>query len=82
MPQKPTPLKRIMLDEGRRQSWLASTIGKDQSEVSRIVNRGLVPDEEIRLAIASALGREPSELWPELHQKDAAPPADSERSAA
>jgi hypothetical protein len=72
MAQKPTPLKRIMLSEGRRQSWLAERIGQNQSEVSRIVNRGLVPDEEIRLAIAEALRRDPSELWPELHERAAA----------
>ena len=68
----PTPLKRIMLAEGRRQSWLAAEIGKDQSEVSRIVNRGLVPDEADRLAIAKALVRDPAELWPELHEEAAA----------
>lgn len=72
MKQKLTPLKRIMVAEGRRQSWLAAQIGKDQAEVSRIVNRGLVPDEQDRLAIAAALVRDPSELWPDLHSKAAA----------
>jgi hypothetical protein len=61
-----------MDSEGRRQSWLAREIGKDQAEVSRIANRGLVPDEDVRLAIAKALRRDPSELWPELHTKAAA----------
>lgn len=63
MPQNPTPLKRVMMAEGRRQSWLAAQIGKDQSEVSRIVNRGLVPDRETQEAIAAALGREVGEFW-------------------
>jgi ParB-like chromosome segregation protein Spo0J len=64
MPQNLTPLKRILLAEGRRQSWLAQKIGKDQSEVSRIANRGLVPEPEIQQAIAEALGRSVEELWP------------------
>lgn len=59
-----TPLKRIMVAEGRRQSWLAAKIDKDQSEVSRIVNRGLIPDLETQEAIAKALGRDVSEFWP------------------
>jgi lambda repressor-like predicted transcriptional regulator len=68
---KPTPLKRIMQDEGRRQSWLAQRIGKDQAEVSRYVNRGMVPPEETRQAIADALDREPAELWPDLYAEAA-----------
>jgi transcriptional regulator with XRE-family HTH domain len=62
--QNPTPLKRIMLAEGRRQSWLAAQIDKDQSEVSRIVNRGLMPDAETQQAIAKALNRKVEEFWP------------------
>jgi hypothetical protein len=61
----PTPLKRIMLAEGRRQSWLAGRVGVDQGEISRIVNRGLVPDEPVRVAIAITLGRKVEELWPD-----------------
>lgn len=61
-----TGLKDVLVSEGRRQSWLARTIGKDQAEVSRYVNRGLLPDADTRAAIAKALGREVSELWPNL----------------
>jgi transcriptional regulator with XRE-family HTH domain len=67
-----TPLRAIMEAEGRRQSWLAQRIGKHQSEVSRIVNRGLLPDAETRLAIAAALGRSVEELWPDTDEKAAA----------
>ncbi len=63
-----TPLKRLMVAEGRRQSWLADKIGKNQSEVSRIVNRGLVPDEETQQAIAKALGRKVEDFWPVEHE--------------
>jgi transcriptional regulator with XRE-family HTH domain len=72
MDEKRTPLKAIMEDEGRRQSWLARRIGKDQGEVSRYVSRGMLPDEATRLAIAEALNRAPSELWPDLHDTVAA----------
>lgn len=61
-----------MQDEGRRQSWLAERIGKDQSDVSRYINRGMLPPEETRQAIADALGRELVELWPDLHEEAAA----------
>ena len=64
-----TPLKRVMLAEGRRQSWLAERIGKQQSVVSLIINRGLIPDPETRQAIAEALGRKVDELWPEHSEK-------------
>lgn len=67
-----TPLKRILQAEGRRQSWLARQVGKDQSEVSRIVNRGLIPDSGTKKAIAEALDREVAELWPEPGSEAAA----------
>jgi lambda repressor-like predicted transcriptional regulator len=60
-----------MQDEGRRQTWLAARIGKHESEVSRYINRGLIPDEDTRQAIADALGRQPSELWPDLYEPKA-----------
>ncbi len=61
-----------MQAEGRRQSWLAERIGKDQAEVSRYINRGMLPSEETRHAIAEALGREVAELWPDIHNEAAA----------
>jgi hypothetical protein len=59
-----------MESEGRRQSWLAREIGKDQSEVSRIVNRGLVPDLGTQEAIALALKRSVDEFWPDVVEAD------------
>jgi lambda repressor-like predicted transcriptional regulator len=64
-----SPLKRILQAEGRRQTWLAAQVGIDPADLNRIVNRGLIPNEKTRLAIAAALVRDPSELWPELHEK-------------
>jgi DNA-binding XRE family transcriptional regulator len=60
----PTPLKQILLAEGRKQSWLAKTVGIDQATLSRIVN-GLHCDEPTRVAISAALGRPAREVFPE-----------------
>lgn len=78
--QQPTPLKRIMVAEGRRQSWLADQIGKNQSEVSRIVNRGLIPDDETKQAIADSLGRPVEFFWPD-DALEAERPDDHRRAA-
>lgn len=58
-----TPLKRVLLDEGRKQSWLAQRVGIDEATLSRIVN-GLHCPIELREAIASALRRPVADLWP------------------
>ena len=64
--QRPTtPLKRVLLAEGRKQSWLAEKVGVDQPTLSRIVN-GLHADASTRQRIADALNRDVAELWPEL----------------
>lgn len=62
-----TPLRRVLEDEGRKQSWLAERIGIDPAQLSRIVN-GFHAPEATRDAIADALGRETSELFPEHAQ--------------
>lgn len=66
-----TNLQRVLLEEGRKQSWLAGKIGIDQASLSRIVN-GLHADERTRAAIADALGRHPDELWPSADAEAAA----------
>lgn len=76
MQGNPSPLKRIMLAEGRRQTWLAEQIGKDPADVNRIINRGLIPTEATQRAIAEALDRTVDELWPDLT------PADPDSKAA
>jgi transcriptional regulator with XRE-family HTH domain len=59
-----TPLKRILLEEGRKQSWLAEKVGIDQPTLSRIVN-GLHCDAATCERIALALGRDVAELFPD-----------------
>lgn len=65
----PSPLKRVLQAEGRLQTWLAAEVGIDPADLNRIVNRGLIPNEKTRLAIAKTLCRDPWEFWPELHSK-------------
>jgi hypothetical protein len=55
---------RILLDEGRKQSWLAMQTGLDQATLSRIVN-GLHCDDATRRAIAGTLGRSVLEVFPD-----------------
>lgn len=61
-------MKAILEDEGRRQSWLARRVGIDQGDLSRIVNRGLIPNADVMEGIADALGRSVEELWPEREE--------------
>lgn len=74
-----TPLKRILDDEGRRQTWLAARLSEilkrpiDRSEVNRWVNGVHIPEKATRDAIAEALGRTVDELFP---------PQPDERAAA
>lgn len=70
MPTQSTALKRILLAEGRKQSWLAAKVGLREDQLSRIVN-GLHCDASTREAIASALGRTVAELWPALDREAA-----------
>jgi transcriptional regulator with XRE-family HTH domain len=61
---KRTQLGRVMDEEGRRQSWLAKRVGVHESEISRIVNRGLVPSDRVKHRIADALGQPVDALFP------------------
>lgn len=65
-----TPLKRILRDEGRLQSWLAARAGIRQDTLSRIVN-GRDCDEVTQSKIAAALGREVAEIFPAVALPDA-----------
>ena len=60
----PTPLGRILREEGRRQSWLSERVGVDQATMSRYVHGLHVPDDK-RAAIAQALGRDLADVFPE-----------------
>lgn len=59
-----TPLQAVLREEGRRQSWLAERVGVHESEISRIVNRGLIPSDAVKQSIADALGKSVDELFP------------------
>lgn len=52
----PTRLAEILLEEGRKQTWLAERTGIDPGTLSRYVN-GLHVPKDRRKAIAEALGR-------------------------
>lgn len=68
-----TPLKRILMDEGRRQSWLAERTGIDQADISRIVRGGMHPGEDRARRIAQVLGRTVEELgWTDDVERQAA----------
>ena len=60
-----TPLGRIMVDEGRKQTWLAEATGIGRQRVNYIIH-GLLPDGDEARLIAEALGRDVAELWPDL----------------
>lgn len=59
-----TPLRQLLDEEGRKQSWLAARTGLHTSRVSLIVN-GLHPTQAEAEAIAQTLGRDIAELWPD-----------------
>lgn len=63
-PRYRSELQRILLEEGRKQSWLAERTGIDGASLSHYVNGLHVPDDK-RALIAVALGREMSDLFPE-----------------
>ncbi len=64
MPRVVTPLRLAIVESGRTQREVADEIGLHESRLSLIVN-GLHCDDRTRDAIAAALGRNVSELWPE-----------------
>lgn len=67
-----TPLKAVLEEEGRKQSWLSERTGIPQPRLSQIVNGHWNADEPTRAAIAAALGRHVDELWPDADQAAAA----------
>jgi transcriptional regulator with XRE-family HTH domain len=60
-----TPLKRILMEDGRKQNWLAERVGIDEPRLSRIVGGKLHADEDTQEKIAAALGRKVSEVFGE-----------------
>ncbi len=73
-----TPLKRILDEEGRRQSWLAerltAALGRQvgRAEVNRWVHGLHDPEDATKDAIAEALGRTRKELFPSEPDREVA----------
>lgn len=59
-----TELKRILVSEGRTQSWLSRTTGVDRSQINRYVHGIHRPDLPTRQLIADALGRQECDVFP------------------
>jgi lambda repressor-like predicted transcriptional regulator len=59
-----TPLKRAIFESGRTQKSIAEEAGLSESAFSRFVY-GLHAPDDTKRAIADALSRRVSELWPE-----------------
>lgn len=65
-----TPLKTVLDDEGRRQTWLADQLTEklgrpiDARQVWGWVHGIHLPEQATRQAIADVLGRHVDELWP------------------
>lgn len=59
-----TPLKRILDEDGRRQTWLAERVGVEPRQVWGWVHGLHVPREITQRAIADVLGRDVAELFP------------------
>lgn len=60
----PSALKMAIFASGISQRDLAAKVGLHETQLSRIAN-GLHAPEATQAAIADALGREISELWPQ-----------------
>ena len=61
-----TTLRNILLSEGRTQAWLARVTGIARADLNRMVNRGMHPTHDEAEAICRALGRQVSEVFPDL----------------
>lgn len=67
-----TPLGRILIEEGRKMTWLADRLGVSKQEVGRWVHGVHVPAEATRQEIARTLGRTLDELFPADSAEEAA----------
>lgn len=65
-----TPLKRVLDQEGRRQTWLAERIGIDPRQVWGWVHGLHIPAPETQRLIAVALARTVEELFPVDHDAE------------
>lgn len=60
-----TRLGQILRAEGRTQSWLARTVGVDRTLINRYVHGIHLPGQDMQAAIASALGRQVVDVFPD-----------------
>lgn len=67
-----TPLKRVLDEEGRRQTWLADRLGVDSRQVWNWVHGLHQPEQATRDRIAEILGRTTEELFPPDAELEAA----------
>jgi plasmid maintenance system antidote protein VapI len=58
-----TPLKRMLMERGLKNRWLAQQIGVHEATVSLIVNGKQRPYVDVALKIARVLGTTTEELW-------------------
>jgi hypothetical protein len=65
-----TPLKKVLVCEGRTQAWLARTLDVDARQVWGWVNGLHQPEAAMQHAIASVLGRTVEELWPDADHSE------------
>ena len=55
-------VKRVLLDRGLTQDWLADKLGINKSGVSALVREGASPNGDTIEKVARALNMKPSEL--------------------
>lgn len=58
-------LKAAIVDEGRRQNWLADKVGVDPAILSHWIAGNRSPNAEQRKALAKLLNRKVKDLFPE-----------------
>lgn len=65
-----SPLDAAMLEDGRRNDWLADKVDAYPEQVSRWRSGAHEPIKRTQREIARALGRTVDELWPNTDQAD------------
>jgi transcriptional regulator with XRE-family HTH domain len=67
----PTPLARVLYEQGRRQEWLARMTGIHFARISNWARgAGYPPGERNARKVADALGLKVSDLWPDRPSSD------------
>lgn len=61
-----SPLKRILVEDGRKMKWLSETTGINYQRLQRITNEGYEPTLSEAVRLSTALSRSLQELFPSL----------------